>query len=104
MTFNSIDRAFLDGDIIVKVEDTKEARYLIGIALISGKETEFTDPWDYDDYPYFVIEKDELVAYVEVPNKEHLTLVTYNDFLNNNDEDSIKKTDRGSLVANSTCQ
>lgn len=103
MIFNCTDRAFLDGDIIVKVENTNEARYLIGIALIAGKETEFTDPWDYDCYPYFVIEKDELVAYVEIPNKKHLTLVTYKDFAHN-DLLNIKKTDRGSLVADSTCQ
>lgn len=90
-SFNSTDMAFIDGDIIVKVENTKEARYLIGIALIAGKNTEFTEPWGYDCYPYFVIEKDELVAYIELPNMKHLTLTTYKDLLHSDEYDPIKR-------------
>lgn len=104
MTFNSTDRAFIDGDIIVKVENIKEAKYIVGISLIADKGVEFSDPYDYEYYPYFVIEEDELIAYSKVPNSGCLTLVDFKDFVHNDTEDPIKKTDRESLVADSTCQ
>lgn len=104
MTFNSTDRAFLDGEIVVKVENEREAKYLIGIALADDKYTEYTKPEHYKTYPYFVIESNMLVAYGSLSGRKHLTQVNFEDFTNDEKETIIKKTDRGSLVADSTCQ
>ncbi|WP_143322905.1 hypothetical protein [Clostridium sp. HBUAS56010] len=104
MTFNSTDRAFLDGEIVVKVESKREAKYLIGIALADDKYTEYTKPEHYARYSHFVIESDMLIAYAKITDGkhlEHLTQVNFEDFTNDEKE---TKTDRGSLVADSTCQ
>lgn len=67
MTLSNNDRDFLDGELVIKVENEQQARYLIGLAIIGNVSTDFTGMGDYKNYPYYGVLGGELIGYCKQP-------------------------------------
>jgi len=67
MTLSREDREFLDGELVIKVENEQQSRYLIGLAIIGNVSTDFTEIGDYENYPYYGVLGGELLGYRKQP-------------------------------------
>lgn len=67
MILSNVDRGFLDGELVIKVENEQQSRYLIGLAIIGGLSSVFTETGDYEDYPYYGVSEGELIGYSTPP-------------------------------------